>query len=81
MIFCSHSLSPAKFNTKSLNLDEEFLDVNDFIPDERLKEDADQSDQPVLHVPAGQSLLPHSVSPAATYLSLMVSHVEMQFEM
>ena len=45
-------LLPAKFNTKGLNLNEEFLNVNNFVSDQGLEEDTDQSDQSVLHVPA-----------------------------
>ena len=45
-------ISPAKFNTKGLNLNKEFLNVNNFISDQGLEEDTDQSDQSVLHVPA-----------------------------
>ena len=45
------SFSPAKFNTKGLDLNEEFLNVNNFVSDQGLEEDTDQSDQSVLHVP------------------------------
>ena len=44
--------SPAKFNTKGLHLNEEFLNVNNFVSDQGLEEDTDESDQSVLHVPA-----------------------------
>ena len=42
---------PAKFNTKGLDLNEEFLNVNNFVSYQGLEEDTDQSDQSVLHVP------------------------------
>ena len=45
-------ISPAKFNTKGLHLNEEFLNVNNFVSDQGLEEDTDESDQSVLHVPA-----------------------------
>ena len=71
---------PAKFNTKSLDLDEKFLDVDNFVPDQRLQEDTDQSDQSVLHVP-DRGVSAQIQILGITYLSLIVSQVEMQFEM
>ena len=52
----SPSFLPAKFNTKGLDLNEEFLNVNNFVSYQGLEEDTDQSDQSVLHVPENLSV-------------------------
>ena len=41
---------PAELDTKCLNLNKEFLDINYFVSDQRLKEDTDQPDESVLHI-------------------------------
>lgn len=38
----------AKLDAEGLDLDEQVLDVDDLVSDQRLEENADQSDQPVL---------------------------------
>jgi len=38
----------AELDAKGLNLDEEVLDVDDLVSDQRLEEDANQADQAVL---------------------------------
>ena len=39
---------PAELDAEGLNFDEQLLDVDDFVSDEGLKEDAQQTHQPVL---------------------------------
>ena len=41
---------PAEFDTKCLDFNEEFLDINYFISDQRLEEDAHKPNESVLHV-------------------------------
>ena len=38
----------AELDAKGLNLDEQVLNIDDLVSDQRLEEDADQSDQPIL---------------------------------
>lgn len=38
----------AELDTEGLDLDEQVLNIDDLVSDQRLEEDADQSDQPVL---------------------------------
>lgn len=40
----------AELDAEGLNLDEEVLNINDLVSDQRLEEDADQPDQTILHV-------------------------------
>lgn len=80
----------AELDAEGLDLDEQVLDVDDLVPDQRLKEDADQPDQPVLEgeetAEGSAARLSAAGSRTRTwrtcmYLSLICSQVEIQLEM
>ena len=47
------------------------MHIDDLVPDKRLEEDADETDQPVLHVPALLTILQPHYSVCSLNLNLM----------
>lgn len=76
----------AELDAEGLDLDEQVLNIDDLVPNQRLEKDADQPDQAVLKgggdIRASVAQYRHGGgSRTCMYLSLICSQVEMQLEM